>query len=269
MQEEQVQALNDIGLSVLQARTYLCLAKLGEADVGRISKASNLVRQDIYRVMPSLEKLGLAEKILAKPTIYRATSIKEGVSILLQNRKRKDEEATKEACLLVQSFSERVPSSDVQEIDSQFRITSEESLLIKLHAQQIEKSQTAIDIVVPCQKLEELMLHSSCFLVRAMKRGVRIRLITQETKKPFMHGKLDQLVEESVMEIGYSTKINSSGLPWFGMHIFDDKEVTLCISRNGVVPSLWSNSPQFLKLAGTYFEDLWNTAVPLLPIKVR
>ncbi|MEX2723761.1 MAG: helix-turn-helix domain-containing protein [Candidatus Freyarchaeota archaeon] len=59
---EYIQTLTDLGLTFLQAKTYLNLAKLGKANVQTIAKASNVARQDIYRIMPSLQKLGLAEK---------------------------------------------------------------------------------------------------------------------------------------------------------------------------------------------------------------
>ena len=81
-QEEHIQTLTNLGLSFLQAKTYLNLAKLEKADVRTISTISNVARQDIYRIMPTLEKLGLAEKILGKPNMYKANPIKEGVSLL-------------------------------------------------------------------------------------------------------------------------------------------------------------------------------------------
>jgi DNA polymerase III alpha subunit len=55
----------DLGLTLLQAKIYLALSKTGKATIKTISKASNSARQDIYRIMPTLQKLGLAEKIIA------------------------------------------------------------------------------------------------------------------------------------------------------------------------------------------------------------
>ena len=68
--------------------------------------------------------------------------------------------------------------------------------------------------------------------------------------------------EDSVMEIRYLSKVNPVEMSWFGMHMFDGKEVTMCVSRSGPVPSLWSNSPPILKLAENYYNDLWCKAVP-------
>lgn len=104
VQDEHVQTLMGLGLKFLQAKTYLALAKLGKADVKTISKASNVARQDIYRIIPTLEKLGLAEKIIANPTMYKATPIKEGLSILLQNRKEEIADLQKKTTSLINNF---------------------------------------------------------------------------------------------------------------------------------------------------------------------
>jgi DNA-binding IclR family transcriptional regulator len=54
----------------LKSKVYLTLATLGKADVKTIAKASNIARQEIYRIMPTLQKLGLTEKIITNPTMY-------------------------------------------------------------------------------------------------------------------------------------------------------------------------------------------------------
>jgi sugar-specific transcriptional regulator TrmB len=267
MQENQIQALNDIGLSVLQAKTYLSLAKLGKANVGTISKASNLARQDVYRIMPSLEKLGLAEKILTTPTTYKATSMKEGVSILLLKRKRENDEVARQASLLMSTFDSVLTPSDPALGDSQFKITSEETLLFKMHQQLIKKTQSSIDILITTGIFGEHSRRNLFHLRQAVKRGVKIRLIAQENNEKSTFGDREELPGESVMEIRYLPIINPVEMMWFGMHLFDKKEVTLCVSRSGRVPSLWSNSPPILRLAENYYNDLWNSALPYTELK--
>jgi len=262
MQEDQIQALNDLGLSVVQAKTYLSLAKLGEAHVGAISKASNLARQDVYRIMPSLEKMGLAEKILTTPTTYKATSIKQGVSILLKKRKKENEETQREANLLTQTFDSALNSNETLQAEQQFRITSEETLLFKMHQQLIDKAESGIDILISTGVFEDHSRLNLSYLKRAMKRGVKIRLIAQENRKHSIFKEQEISPEDSVMEIRYLSKVNPVEMIWFGMHMFDKKEVTMCVSRSGPVPSLWSNSPPILKLAENYYNDLWCKAMP-------
>jgi sugar-specific transcriptional regulator TrmB len=48
-------------------------------------------REDVYRLLPKLEKRGLIEKLLGTPTKIRATPIKEAIAILI---KREEEKAS-------------------------------------------------------------------------------------------------------------------------------------------------------------------------------
>ena len=58
IQDEHIQTLIGFGLTLLQAKIYLNLAKLEKADVTTLSKASNVARQDIYHAT----KAGLDRK---------------------------------------------------------------------------------------------------------------------------------------------------------------------------------------------------------------
>lgn len=40
------------------------------------------------------------------------------------------------------------------------------------------------------------------------------------------------------------------------MALFDNKEASKCVSSEEIVPSLWTNNINVLKLAQTYFEDI-------------
>jgi sugar-specific transcriptional regulator TrmB len=51
---EYIQTLMSLGLTFLQAKVYLSLVALGKSDAKTISKASDIVREEIYRIMPYL-----------------------------------------------------------------------------------------------------------------------------------------------------------------------------------------------------------------------
>ena len=61
--EQDVENLVAIGLTITQAKVYLTLAHLGTAKAKAIWKDSEVARQDIYRVLSELEQKTLVEKI--------------------------------------------------------------------------------------------------------------------------------------------------------------------------------------------------------------
>ena len=83
--EKNVEILLDFGLTRNQARVYLAIARLKLATVGQISKVSKVRREDVYRILPKLEKMGLVEKLMGKPSKIRATPVKEALSILIKH----------------------------------------------------------------------------------------------------------------------------------------------------------------------------------------
>jgi len=80
----------DFGLTRNQAKVYVAVARLRLASVGKISKVAKVRREDVYRILPKLQKMGLVEKLLGTPTKIRATPVEEALSLLI---KHKEDEA--------------------------------------------------------------------------------------------------------------------------------------------------------------------------------
>ncbi|MBT0158558.1 hypothetical protein G4O51_01075 [Candidatus Bathyarchaeota archaeon A05DMB-2] len=253
--DEYTQTLTDLGLTLLQAKIYLSLANLGKANVQTISKASKVARQDIYRIMPTLQKLGLAEKIITTPTLYEGTPLKEGLSILLRNRKEEYAKLQKKTTSLINKSPANIGKIDLQhEEDSQFKITSERTLFLKMHKSLHQKAQMSIDSIIPLIPASPKLVDSCSNFKRAIKRDVKIQLILQKTEK-LMLRELQALEKNPLFKLKYL----APPIP-FGMHIFDKKEVTLSVSEKNGLPSLWSNNPNLVKLAANYFDEMWNKA---------
>jgi sugar-specific transcriptional regulator TrmB len=95
VQDEDVEALTSLGLTILQAKVYLALVKSGSSTIREISKTSDVARQDLYRITSELQKLGLVERVIANPTEFRAIELTGGISILLQRVHEKEAEIRK------------------------------------------------------------------------------------------------------------------------------------------------------------------------------
>jgi sugar-specific transcriptional regulator TrmB len=252
-QDEHIQRLMDLGLSLLQAKVYLNLVKLEKADVKTIAKASNVARQDIYQIMPNLERLGLTEKILAKTTFYKATPIKEGLSILLQNKKEEYVEIEKKTSSVLKNLH-AYDSKDFQDDDSKFIITSERKLFHKRMEKAFLQIQTC-DMLLPAEGLKIMLFKLFQSLKMAEKKGAKIRIVTEKIECASIERKLQTLKKNPLFEIKFVS------LPLReGVMIFNNTEVNLCISSNSEVPSLWTNNPQVVKVVKRSFEATRNTA---------
>jgi sugar-specific transcriptional regulator TrmB len=256
--DSYIRILMKLGLTFLEAKTYLTLARFREADVRTIFKASNIARQDIYRVMPTLEKLGLSEKIITTPTTYKATPIKDGYHLLLQNKTREHTELQKETIELINDSHERNQKTALHEEAAEFVVTSSKTLFFKRIAEREKTVEKSICVVGRWKGFKSRLFHLFPTLKRALKRGVRIRIITEKYEDDKSVQKIIQTLQENPL---FEIKYLSAPLPVQTI-IHDDTEVNMCIATqpDDDLPSLWSNNPQFVKVMKAYFEDLWKKA---------
>jgi sugar-specific transcriptional regulator TrmB len=259
VEDKCIQTLMKLGLTFLQAKTYNTLSKIGTSTIKTISKASGIARQDIYRVMQSLQKLGVAEKIVTAPTMYKAIPLKEGLFILLQNKTREYTELQKETTELLNNFHESSDETVFQDEEQQFSIISSETLLFKKLAERENTTQTSIAIVGEWEGIKTALFYRLQDFKKAMKRGVKIRIIVEKQKDNNSIQKITQTLKTNPL---FGIRYISAPIPVKTV-IHDGTEVNMCIaiSPDSNVPSLWSNNPQFVKIMVTHFEELWNKAV--------
>jgi sugar-specific transcriptional regulator TrmB len=250
--EEYVQTLMGLELTLLQAKTYLALVKLGSADVKTISKISSVARQDIYRVIPKLQKLGLAEKVISTPTMYKAIPLKTGLSILLQQKIDENAELQEKTGALINDFEKHFdPEKVVAEDEPQFIITSERTVFHKRITDATDTAQKSKDAIISYEGCKAMLFDQNKHITKALNRGVKIRIITEKPEKQQAIQKLNDLKKNHFFNIKYTFA------PPICMMIFDNQEVHLRMAE-GAVPSLWSSNPNIVSLSQKYFDELWS-----------
>ena len=208
----------------------------------------------MYRIMSILEKMGLAEKIIAKTTRYKATPVKEGLSILLQNKKKEYADVEKQVKNIFNNFYENAESIPLEPM--QFTVISEVTLLLKKLDKLTDTTKNNIDIVTPARKQDEITLQKLPYIKRAIRRGIKIRFIALEVNGETVVESSKSLLKNPLFELRYYPSYSTQ----FGMHIFDKREMTLTISEKSPMPCLWTNNSQVVKMATAYFENMWNEA---------
>ncbi len=259
-QNEDVQVLIDLGLTSLQARVYLALSSLGNATMKSVAKVSGIARQDIYRIIPQLHKLGLAEKIVATPSRYKATPLDDGVNVLLRHKSLEYSRLQTKTVELIENFRYVAEKSPPREDDSKFLIISEKKLLYKTLDKKNSVVQTNLLVSGTWESTRGALFGGGSFRFKdALKRGVMIRWITEEheedqsTIKP-----LQKLVKNPLFEIRYF----APPIP-LQAAIYDKKEVVMCIATlpSSDVTSISSNSAMFVRVALNYWEEVWNASL--------
>jgi len=265
LQDEYLQTLMDLGLTLVQAKAYLALCRLECATIKAISKTSNLARQDVYRIMPSLQKIGLVEQIISNPTKYHAVPIKNGVYSLLQHHLQEQEKLTKKTTALLNRLKEdNFKSSFAVQEEPQLLIISELSLLFKKLMNGTRASQVSIDSIGTWEAFDGVTSNGLSDFKKTLQRGVRIRAITE---KPPNGKRLPTYVKTLQKHPLYEVRFVIPPAP-ITMAILDKREVSICISTpaDNSPSSLWSSNRIITGLALNYFEEIWSKASKSIPM---
>jgi sugar-specific transcriptional regulator TrmB len=252
--------LVELGLTSLQARAYLALSSLGTATTKSVAKTSNIARQDLYRIMPTLQQLGLAEKIIATPSMYRATILKEGVDVLLRHKSQEQDQLQLKAKQMMTNFKTSQSKLPFHADDSHFLVISEKKLLYKTLGEKNSIAQKSLNVSGTWESTRSVLFDSELPVFKeALKRGVSIKWITEDHEKdPSTLNTLQKLLKNPLFEIRYF----KSPIP-LQTAIYDQKEVLMCIATlpSEDITSIWSDNPMFVKVALNYWEEVWNGAL--------
>jgi len=148
--EKTAKELALFGVTNTQAKIYIGLNALGVASASEISSLSEVRREEVYRVMPKLEKLGLVTRKLETPRRFLAIEVKTALETLTKTkRKAMEKEITNLRQKKVELIAQLKTTTRLktEEEDSSTEVFSEHiSVLAKL-VQMIKKAKRRIMLV--------------------------------------------------------------------------------------------------------------------------
>jgi sugar-specific transcriptional regulator TrmB len=257
-QDEDVQTLTKLGLTVLQARVYLTLAKSGKATIKTISKASEIDRSDTYRIVSKLQELGLVEKMITTPNTFRAVPIRVGLPMLLKCKAEEHNEIKAKAKELLQKCEENNEETTLQRDECQFILVPKKASRRKF-TNTIENTQTSCDMILHWECFRYGMIEDTETWKKSVEKGVKTRFIVYKSENEKAVSRIVQILKKKgSFKVRY---IFTS--PPATISIFDKKETFITISPTPHprdTPNLWSNNPGLIAIFQDYFELMWRTS---------
>jgi sugar-specific transcriptional regulator TrmB len=256
--KDDVEILLRLGLTPSQGKVYLALVKLGTGSKGSvIAKVADVPRQDVYRTLDELQKIGIVQKTLENPAKFWGSPPKEVVENLLERKMNYFSKLKKDADDFAISVKELFDETVIQQEKNEFVLLTDRDAVTWRVSKIIENTQTTINCISPFRELTAWFAVLSEAYDAALDRGVKIRWITEEPKTINAIPKtLCAFMERKNFEFrsitSYVSKIST----------YDQKEVVLAIVENGsfACPGLWSNNPCLVSIVQSHFETLWKSA---------
>ncbi|MDH5483456.1 MAG: MEDS domain-containing protein [Candidatus Bathyarchaeota archaeon] len=261
--DKDLEMLLSYGLTRNQAKVYLAVVRLGYASVAQVSKESKVRREDVYRSLPKLEKMGLVERLLGMPLKIRATPVEEAFSILI---KREQDIATKRLEALKankKNFIERFKINRFKpkfgEESEEFALISQRDGIISRLLSMIKGARKEIDIICSKNKLIQFLHTFPEPLRKALKRGVSFRIVTEMPE----YEQITPRILEEYLSPGKALDLKYTSLSSSHFIMVDFNQALVATNTDGSLaenPCLWTNSKSLLSVFQGNFEDFWHNS---------
>jgi sugar-specific transcriptional regulator TrmB len=247
-----------LGLTPNQAKVYQTILKLGNAPVGQIAKSTSVRREDVYKVLPALEKMGLVEKLLGKPAIIHATPVAGALTSLILDEKVKSDEriAAMKAKFQVLSKAKWVQPTAVGEEESLYALIPEgKSVIAKLNSL-IDSSKIYVHWIANLKEVSHVTSLLSAEIKRAVHNSVKFGVIIEDFKPD----------ESQSKQVQYAINIESISIrfhhqPLNRFSVFDGKEAMILTNRKSNsedASALWTTDTNLIGVLRAYFETAWS-----------
>jgi sugar-specific transcriptional regulator TrmB len=244
---------------------YLTIVEAGTISAGGIAENTKVYRQDIYKIIPTLEKKGLVTKTMGKPIVIRAIPVEKALKHLVAREEKKSLE--KIGCMkkILQEVSSALSQlhgkkGDLANEEINYSLLTEDSEVTNRADMLYENARLECSFVA---SLEVLTKRADDFRRRfliATSNGAKIRLIVEAPKRDERTVQILERIRPKMGNLVAKSILSKSPKPF---QVFDRKEVWITTAQkrsHSELPCiLWSNGRNLVQAYLERFEKLWNS----------
>jgi sugar-specific transcriptional regulator TrmB len=256
---ELVNRLCKFGLTGKQAKIYLSVVISGTSSVADISKKTEIHKQDIYKILPKFEKMGLLTRTIAKPVKVESIPIKKALGTLIKKQQEIVESQEKNAEEIVEAVKKRQTLSPQAE-EGRFTILPIDSNALKNRVDLVlENARKAYDAFIR-EKLAVAAIPGRVdYAFRKFAiHGVKVRMLIGTNNKDY--NLIDAISKTKWPAVNVTIKaVNETA--HLNYAIIDDKEVWIPLEFPleylGWPTELVTDSKSVVKICKENFERTW------------
>jgi sugar-specific transcriptional regulator TrmB len=261
MQEDLVGRMTDFGFTVNQAKVYLSIVQAGKTGVGKISKNTQLHRQDIYKLLPKLEKMGLITRTIDKPFMIEALPVKKALGSIILKEKEKSDQRIAQLEKNLNELSETIQQQPESIEDARFTLLTTDEAILNRSEQSFKKRTKTIKIVTTIEQIKTPATHSFRAYAQIIEYGkakLRLIIVGSESKDEVV-----QIAEKVAPRNGFFKVKLIDRCACKNYQLIDDKEVWIATHQKtqaGYPSILWTNDPNMLEAYRENFNETWSSS---------
>lgn len=262
MEEDLVRKLSDFGFTVNQAKIYLSIAQSGATTVSKIAESTHLHRQDIYKILPKLEKMGLIAKTIDTPFVIEAIPIEKALNNLVSTEREKADERISrlEGSLkeLIDAIRKKRAEGAGEQEATRFLLLSTDAEIENMADFSFGNARIGVDMIMNLELITRKMNRFRNHFQTLAKNNARTRLIIETLSNKDLVKRTIEEIRPNTGEFAAKLIHKSSCTPY---HIIDHKEVWISrekVTESGFSSVLWTNSENIVKFRIENFEKAWD-----------
>jgi HTH-type transcriptional regulator, sugar sensing transcriptional regulator len=242
-------ALEGLGLTKTETRSYVALLVGGTMTANEVSRAARVPYSKVYQALESLHKKGWVDRQRSRPILYTAKPPESALEELRSQNESDMREREKVALAELVGIYEKKGEQERPDIWI-LRGTSEILSRVK---NTVVNSRDELLIALP-MGIAPYADQVASLLSALRERGVKISILTSLG-----------LPDESLSALSASAEVRTRRMMFGGGVIADSKDVVLLLGAGGSGEgnnsplAIWADHPGLASFARDYFEFLWDS----------
>ena len=270
-QEQVVKTLVGLGLTNMDARVYIFLAKKGPLKARDAAKALRIKRQQLYRSLKNLQSKAIVSATLEYPARFSAVSFEKVIDLFIRAKLEEAQNIQHDKTTLLASWK-ALQVGEAPDVSPRFMVIEGRNVIYSRIKQMINETKSQLSIISTVSGLaraDQFGLLDAGFK-HPLRSKVQFRLLTQLSEQNL--GTMKALLKETP-KAGLRFEIRSPNL---GLRLFprmvlrDEEEVVFFINPTvgGSLSKqddvcLWTNCKSLVHSFLVLFEELWRNSTEI------
>ena len=270
-QEEVLKTLSDLGMTRLDSRVYIYLAKKGPLKGKEISKGLKVQRQQVYRSLKFLQSKAVVSATLERPARFSAVSFEKVLDLFIRAKLEEAQNIQQEKSKLLSNW-QAIQLGEAPDTSARFMVVEGRNIIYSRIKQMINETKTQLSIISTVASLTRAdkfgLLDAN--VINQLQSKIQFRLLTHLSEQNV--GEMKTLLNETP-ELRLRFRIRNPNLEsrlFPRMIIKDEEEVVFFINPKVDEPlteqdnlCLWTNCKSLIHSFLVMFEDLWRNSTEI------
>jgi sugar-specific transcriptional regulator TrmB len=267
-QEKVLKTLGDLGLTRIDSKIYIYLAKRGPQKGKQISKALKIQKYQLYRSLKKLQSKAIVSATLEHPARFSVVSFEKVIDLFIRAKLEEAQSIQHEKSDLLSTW-QTIQVEATPEVPARFMVIEGRNIIYSRIKQMMNETKSQLSIISTVSSLaraDQFGLLDAGFR-RPRRSKVQFRLLTHLSEQNVSAMK-SLLKETPKAGLRFEIRNPNLGLRLFPrMVIRDEEEVMFFITPKVDMPlcepdkvCLWTNCNSLVDTFSAIFEELWRNS---------